>query len=359
MDYLNIAINKKQYIMRNEYSKIIELDETGKKSIFDTTKQLPQDIRKIIEDAIIIKENPDDYFLYDLVADSDTEIEILEYIDNEEIKNVVIPEYIHGKKVVTMGSVFNSNKNIERIIIPETVESLNEHFCITSPSLEEVHLSSKITHLPHGCFFGSYNLKNINLENITRIGNEAFGNCYRLNNIDLKNTEVVDNYAFCWCMDLEEINAPNLMYIGDCAFSHCKQLKSIDFSDKLYFLGHSAFEQCYALKEIIIPEDIIKIKRATFKNCLSLKKVIFPNNLTEIHSEAFRNSNLEGNIRFPNTLREIESYAFAGTDINEVNISKNTYYNSSAFTLNQMLKIKIYDSPKEMIKDFFLRNIER
>lgn len=130
-----------------------------------------------------------------------------------ENKNIIIPEKIDGKNVVSLSGTFYGNSSVENVIIPkgvETVDYMTFWHCINLVSVE----------LP---------------ESVRTIGHAAFNSC-----ISLK--KIKGTFAYTHIMPY--------------AFTNCVSLGSIDLPETLEFIGEKAFEDCESLKKIAIPSGV-------------------------------------------------------------------------------------------------------
>ena len=148
-------------------------------------------------------------------------IAIIRYKGTE--RDVVIPEEIDGKKVLSLlGSfdektgkttgVFEGNSTIVSVTIPGTV---------------------------------SY------------IGKQTFKDCPSLTSV---------------------VMADSVDQIAERAFQNCTALTSVRFPKGLRYIKESAFENCSSLKSIDIPETnkSLLIEASTFSNCIALERVSLP-----------------------------------------------------------------------------------
>ena len=132
----------------------------------------------------------------------------------------------------------NTNLYCEHFIIPEKYNTIEDYaFSVKEhPSLnrlKKITFNSKISSVPHACFYLSYNLLEIELNNkiesigfsafygctnlksvlkvesVKEIGFVSFKNCYSLEKLDFVNIEKIDSYAFENCMNLNSIGKLN------------------------------------------------------------------------------------------------------------------------------------------------------
>lgn len=128
--------------------------------------------------------------------------------------------------------------------------------------------------IPDWAFGGCYSLKNIDLSNVTSIGESAFYQCRSLGIVNATNLERIGNYAFYECYKLTTINASNVINIGDYAFQDCHFLKSVDLP-KLTEINNGTFHSCHALKTINAPE-VTTVGDYAFAYCRSLDVIDLP-----------------------------------------------------------------------------------
>ena len=107
---------------------------------------------------------------------------------------------------------------------------------------------------------GFMNLKNLEIivmpNTITKIGNYAFEGCSSLKDITLSNnlTELTDS-VFYGCTSLEFVELPKkCSIINSLSFYGCTSLKSLIMSSNSYIVG-SRFSNCRSLKEIYLIES--------------------------------------------------------------------------------------------------------
>lgn len=156
-------------------------------------------------------------FSYNVIDSSS--VEIAGY--NGGKTEVVIPESVNGRKVVSIGNeAFMENQTITSVVVPDTVTTIGD-----------------------SAFFACRSLSSINMpKQLKKISKSAFG-----------------------ATSIQEFVAPDsLLEIGDVAFSDCENLKSVTLSKDLQIIGNTAFFACPKMTKIIIPENVKKIGRYAF-----------------------------------------------------------------------------------------------
>ena len=159
--------------------------------------------------------------------------------------NVVIPDILDGKKVMSIGSnAFAGRNRITSIKIPDSVVD---------------------------------------------IGDEAFIYCTGLTSIEIPNSVIsIGGQAFAGCSGLTSIKISNsVTYMGGWIFMSCTGLKSIVIPDSMTNIAHGAFENCRQLTNIVIPNSITSIDDSAFRSCTSLTNITIPNSVTTIGDYAF------------------------------------------------------------------------
>ncbi len=121
------------------------------------------------------------------------------------------------------------------------------------------------TRLEDWCFIGSTVLEEIDLANVTEIGEDCFYYCTALTSIVIpEGVTILDGAVFAYCVALETVTLPSTMTtLGD----HC-------------------FYACTALTEINVPEGVTSIGARCFYNCGNLLSLSLPASITEIGEEA-------------------------------------------------------------------------
>lgn len=328
MDYINIKIGNERYIQRTEYSKIVIINDNGSKYSINNLNELPPFQQLIINTLLDVEKSPRKYFNYE---EYNGEIFIMEYYGN--LKHLVIPREIDGKKVTELGSIFCENETLETIIFPDTIKNISRNICYDMRNLKFVQLSTNIKNIPPLAFFNCNHLKYINLENLEKIENYGFNNCDELETINLEKIKSIEVNAFAECKKLKTINIPNIEKLAESAFSYCENIEEVALGNKLSVINRYSFCGCKNLSKIDFPNNLLEINNSAFYNCPNLKQINFPNTLIKIGDYAFADTNVP-EIIFPETLTHIGKCAFAKQDIKNIKISKDTKYEEDTFFIS-------------------------
>ncbi|MGX8705511.1 MAG: leucine-rich repeat protein [bacterium] len=205
-------------------------------------------------------ESPADDFYY---GTSDIDCGIGGYHGFDSV--VVIPRYIDGLPVTTIAPYsFQYQRDLERVIIPNTVTRIGGFAFYACTSLENIIISDSVPVIEWHAFSGCTSLKNVTIPNsVTHI----------------------EMYAFYGCQSLTNLIIPNsVISIGNAAFRACTSLKSVSISNNVRYIGESTFDTCRSLTEVTIPNSVTTIGNGAFSYCDSLTNVTIPNSVIRIDS---------------------------------------------------------------------------
>ena len=258
---------------------------------------------------------------------------LTKYKGNSEY--VEVPSKINGYRVISMGAIFGDNRKLKGIIVPDTVERINDRAFSGCISLTDVDLGKGVTSIESYAFYNCQNLKTITIpEQVYNLGGYIFNNClnlktvyYKAKNISYASSicnlpsvtdlviastvETLPSEAFANYSYLENVVIENgLMTIPYKCFQNCTSLKNVTLPDSVMAIGESAFENCYNLKGMKFPKSLNTISRFAFKNCSSLDILDFNDNLREIRDYAFENCSSVKNVIFGNWLNTIGEEVF-------------------------------------------------
>ena len=306
-----------------------------------------------------------------------TSVEGISEINNE----VVIPSRVNDIDVIEIGDkVFADNLFIKKLVIPESVKSLGNKMCYGAKNLEEVVLPNNITVIPDYAFENCSSLTNINIptslvqiranafsqtalkefiapESLKEIWLCAFKDAKKLRNVELKNVTEIGDMVFENCEKLESIVIPEtLEEIGTSVFGGCSSLQDIDLPNKPLALDHNTFygsayyedksnwengvlyvdnyllaidSDFLNLSEYEVKEGTIAIANNAFlNNAKNLSKITLPEGLKLIGDKAFSSLYKLESINIPSSVDTIGYNAFASTGIsnNSTNWSDNGLY---------------------------------
>ena len=237
--------------------------------------------------------------------------------------DIIIPQEIDGKTVTTIGkSVFKENKEITSVVLPETLEHIDDYAFFRCSNLAFVEVPNSLHRVgcqvfddtawynsqPDGVVYlgnvaykykgekekityssdGKYtyigttssmpeNTTIILKPGTTGIAGSAFSGEKNLKHLTIPCGVKTIAYSAFRDTGLEELSVPNgVTYIGTSVFSNCQNIKSIYLPDSVLEIGLRTFEDCTALETIRLPKSINIFGGSAFSRCSSLKSVILP-----------------------------------------------------------------------------------
>ena len=238
-----------------------------------------------------------------------TKINNYEYINREDITEVIIPDGV----TIIGERAFANCKNLKRLILPESLTEI-------SPS----------------AFSGCENLEEVVLpKNIKKLGYRAFGDCKRLKQITIPDgIEELEWGVFAGCENLEEAILPNsIKKLDKQLFLNCKRLINVILPQNIAELPDEFFRGCTKL-DIALPETITKLGNRVFSGCTHLTH--FPSNVTIFETECFKDCRSLRHVLLNENIPYIPESAFMGctnlesisyTGINDLRIGASSFKN--------------------------------
>ena len=227
---------------------------------------------------------------------------------------IIIPSTYNEKEVTVIGQfAFSGEEKITRVILPETIVSIEMDAFYNCELLTEINLPNSIQSIAKSTFSGCISLKTVDLpDNITVIDSYLFYRCSSLTSIVIpQNVTIIKESAFDYCTGLETVTILGpVTTIENSVFYRCEKLKSIDLGDSLETLGYKAFNCCMSLEEIIFPNTMKSIGECAFDYCIKLKSVHLGSSFQEIGHQAFVSCISLETIIIPQSVTHIERYAF-------------------------------------------------
>jgi hypothetical protein len=105
-------------------------------------------------------------------------------------------------------------------------------------------------------------------ETIEIIDNMAFWKCTSLKSVEMKEgLKAVGRCSFGGCSELESLEFPeSLEYVDEMVFIGCVKLKEVSFGKNLKSIGSQAFTACVNLEKVRVPEGT-EIAEDAFEQC--------------------------------------------------------------------------------------------
>ena len=207
---------------------------------------------------------------------------------------VDIPDHIDGLPVVIIRQdAFVQAPNDIIVTCPSTLTDIETGAFTNSAGLKSITMNEGLTEIKKGVFFECKNLVSVYVpKSVKAIRSYAFISCESLPEIDLANVTSIGDNAFNFCFSLTTVNGGKafpVVTIGRRAFAACKSLRTIKFADdKLISIGEQAFMGCKSLETLTLPESLQTIGDEAFAE--TGLKVLYNNNPTpqKIKANVFR-----------------------------------------------------------------------
>lgn len=294
--------------------------------------------------AAFAAEDPGVVYDYQFVTE-DT-IEIMGYNGTET--DLVIPSQINGYTVVGIGNLDllgNGTNTVESVVVPGTVKYIKRfayypNTAYSVGNLEKVTLPEGLETIGDDAFASAPGLSEINLPSTLKsIGESAFKNC-KVDNFTIPagveyiganaflGTEMVYNLMervwdggdpfiviggelVCYFGDDPVVTVPDgvrgiatdafslartenskvtsvtlpdsVEYIAESAFGAQSELTTVNFGSGLKEIGFGAFGGCASLNNVVLPEGLKKIGDNAFAGCSSLDSISFPSTLEVLY----------------------------------------------------------------------------
>ena len=187
-----------------------------------------------------------------------------------------------------------------------------------------------ITKIAENAFDSNDNITKIIIPNsVTEIGAKAMGLCFSLKNISVasdnpaycdidgvlfskdktklcqylcarttkeyiipETVTTIGDYAFHLSIKLTSVVIPaSVTSIGNGAFQSCKKITSFELPEALENIGMRAFTSCEAVKSFVIPNAVTSIGRYAFQRCKALQSVTIGSSVNTIGRSPFTSCN--------------------------------------------------------------------
>ncbi len=299
-------------------------------------------------------------------------------------KQIKIPEQLEKHKVLYVDDyAFQDNPYIEKVTF-ESEMSVGYGAFWNCLNLKSVNFD-KITEIGDYAFAGS-GITELISDNVTKVGRYAFADCQKLKKIELTNASGVDfsQGAFQRCSGLETarldttFNQDDLQLFGGCNGFFSLYLKEFNVrwngSSLQDFVGSSAqidrleidklgnmpasFAEGMSIRAFQANEyNGASISEYAFKGCETLREVSFPNEITTLGVSAFAETGLES-YDFSG-LTYVGDYAFQGSDLQIVDVNpteSNFYMGVGVFTDCQKLHTASISYAAATLKAYTFKN---
>ncbi len=216
---------------------------------------------------------------------------------------------------------------VKSVVIEEGVTDIAPHAFSQLPNAKTIIIPSSVKAIGHQAFEGSGFQKIIIPDSVTSIEEAAFICCFDLESVQLpRNMKAIPDAMFGTCRSLKEISIPQTVKtIGECAFTYCENLEKVNWEgkSKLQRIKYKAFAVCN-IKKLTIPATVKKIGIAGVsgthviqvekknKNYKSKKGVLFSKDGKTL--VCYPNKKKGSTYKIPNGVKTIGSYAFSSNE---------------------------------------------
>lgn len=277
------------------------------------------------------------------------ELASVDYFSSDRQGVFEVPTDIEGYPVGEINKdAFRNNKDLKKLIMSDTIDSIGINAFYGCENLEEIHFSAQLRSVGKYAFAGSSALTEVTLpENVSSVGERAFVNCRSLANASLPSSlNKIPDYCFAGCTNLTEVVVGNAVSsIGVGAFSGCTSLERINLPQSLDTIDRFAFENC-GLKEVTVPNGTKVIGEYAFSGCSQLQSVELGNTVTTIQAYAFEKTGLSY-VHIPSSVQEMGGHAF--DTVSEVSYNGTqlewftTFLRSGGFIFGHAAQVKCED----------------
>lgn len=163
----------------------------------------------------------------------DSGVEVLEYADGIE----------------TIRKTCSYMTNVQKIIIPESVTSIEAGAFDNDVSLPEITFPSGLTYIGASAFYNCLNLSSVTIpKSVTSVGWGPFSNSGLTDIYFEDGTETVPKYMCYNCTYLETAHIPeSVTALGEYVFSGCRNLRTLDMVQDSVGFAHNTFNYCDSL----------------------------------------------------------------------------------------------------------------
>lgn len=204
--------------------------------------------------------------LYFIVSNEDYSAQLSTY--NGTDAEVIIPDEVYGYKVTSIAPrVFYGNTTMERVFIPETVDTIGLYAFAFCSGLKSITLSANVTSMDNSVFIGCSSLESAQVDcSIEKLPGGTFQSCPLLSSVALSaSIKEIGSTAFMDCPSLESLPTKNITKYGSNCFLGTSVSK-VDIAYGTENLPWMCFANCKNISEVTIPSSVTSIDDTAFYN---------------------------------------------------------------------------------------------
>lgn len=165
-------------------------------------------------------------------------------------------------------SAFHNCNKLETLKLPSAMTTIPAYLCAYCRSLKEIEIPN-VTTIAENAFSYCSALQSIIIPDTVELMDEyAFAGCSLLQSVKIgANVETIGKDAFYRCEALNELTfseSGNLTTISDEAFARCTSLDQVTLPEGLTDLGKHSFYDCENLSEIDLPDSLMHVGAVAF-----------------------------------------------------------------------------------------------
>lgn len=317
---------------------------------------------------------------------------------DRDLTLTVIPPIVKHKgkdyKVTEIGHLAFSYSFVTRMILPNTIERIDDKAFEYSFDLKSINISDKVSFIGDNAFRGCHNLEFISIEPSNKYYSFRDGIIYTkdLSGIIVASKKIsgkicipegvrtIEAGAFDDCREITELQLPStLKTIKDNSFDGCN-IKVVTIPEGVESIGDGAFNT-NSLLSINLPSTLNIIEGNPFYMCENLRTInLSPNNLAfskkgpllmdkKEEKVLFCERKLSGTLIIPSSVKSICSNSFYNCFFNTILLSEridtignNSLYFNRSFSMTIPPTVKFLDEyglfyNKDLIELFFNKDL--